>query len=86
MSIDVKLFDKLPDGTPVTSYTLSNSTGVSAKIIDFGCTFVNLWVKDKNGEVADVVCGFDDIHGYLNAGGYQGAIIGRVTNRIKNGK
>lgn len=86
MSIEVKLFDKLSDGTEVTAYTLSNSTGVSARIIDFGCTIVNLWVKDKNGNTADVVCGYDDMYGYMNAGGYQGAIIGRVTNRIKNGK
>lgn len=86
MSIETKFFDKLPDGTEVTAYTLSNDTGVSARILDFGCTIVNLWVKDAAGKVADVVCGYDDLNGYLNAGGYQGAIIGRVANRIRNGK
>lgn len=86
MSIEKKLFDKLPDGTEVTSYTLSGGSGVSVRILDFGCIIANLWVKDKNGNTADVVCGYDNLNGYLNAGGYQGAIIGRVANRIKGGR
>ena len=86
MSIDVKLFDRLPDGREVTVYTLANSTGVLARILDFGCIIANLWVKDANGNVADVVCGYDDINSYIVAGGYQGAIVGRVANRIKEGK
>ena len=84
--IKKELFGKLPDGREVYAYTLSNDTIVSARIIDFGGTVVNLWVKDKNGVTADVICGFDDIDGYLNAGGYQGAIIGRVCNRISGCK
>ena len=86
MSIEIKPFGNLPDGREVTAYTLSNNTGVSARILDYGCIIANLWVKDKNGITADVVCGYDDINGYLNGGGYQGAIVGRVANRIKNGK
>lgn len=86
MSIEVKLFDRLADGTEVKAYTLANSTGVSARILDFGCIIANLWVKDASGNVADVVCGYDDVNGYLVGGGYQGALIGRVTNRIRDGK
>lgn len=86
MSIEKKHFGKLPDGTEVTAYTLSNCSGLSAKILDLGCIITNLWVKDKDGNTADVVCGYDDLFGYLNAGGYQGALIGRVANRIKNGR
>ncbi len=86
MSIEAKLFDKLPDGRKVTAYTLANSTGVSARILDYGCIIANLWVEDKDGNIADVVCGYDDMYGYLNAGGYQGAIVGRVANRINGGK
>lgn len=84
--IKKELFGKLPDGTEVSAYTLSNGSIVSARIIDFGGTVVNLWVKDKEGSVADVICGFDGIDGYLNAKGYQGAIIGRVCNRIHNSR
>lgn len=86
MSIEINKFGTLPDGTDVTAYTLANSSSVSARILDYGCIIVNLWVKDSAGNIADVVCGYDDIDGYLAGGGYQGAIVGRVANRIKDGK
>lgn len=86
MSIEVSIFDKHPSGRDVTAYTLSNGSKASARILDFGCIIANLWVKDSAGNIADVVCGYDDISGYLNGGGYQGAIVGRVANRIGNGK
>lgn len=79
-------FGKLPDGRETFLYTLSNESGTSAAVSDFGGTVVKLLVKDKNGRAVDVVCGFDSLDGYLNAGGYQGAIIGRVCNRIHNCK
>ena len=84
--IEKRSFGRLPDGREAFIYALSTESGVSAEISDFGCTVVRLLVKDKNGETVDVVCGFDSIDGYLNAGGYQGAIIGRVCNRIHDCK
>ena len=75
-----------PCGSEVYAYTLSNDSIVSARITNFGGTIISLWVEDKNGKKNDVVCGFDTIEGYLTSGGYQGAIIGRVTNRISNSK
>lgn len=86
MSLETKFFGKTPDGRTITAYTLSNQSGVKARVIDYGCTVVNLWVKDKSGKVADVVCGFDDIEGYLKADGYHGATVGRVCNRIHDSK
>ena len=84
--IKKELFGSLPNGTEVYAYTLSNNSIVSARIIDYGGIVVNLWVKDSQGNTADVVCGFDDIESYLNAGGNHGALIGRVCNRIGNSK
>ena len=75
-----------PCGSEVYAYTLKNDSITSARITNFGGTIINLWVKNKEGKTYDVVCGFDDIEGYLTSGGYQGAIIGRVTNRISNSK
>ena len=79
-------FGRLPGGSEVYLYTLSNSSKVSAKITNYGGIIVNLFVEGKDGVVRDVVCGFDDLDGYLNADGYQGAIIGRVVNRIKKAR
>ena len=79
-------FGMSPCGSEVYAYTLENDSIVSAKITNFGGTIISLFVEDKNGKKHDVVCGFDTIDGYLTSGGYQGAIIGRVTNRISNSK
>lgn len=84
--ITKKSFGFLPDGTEVFSYILENASGVSAEIADFGGTIVRLLVNDKDGMPVDVVCGFDNVDGYLTAGGYQGALIGRVCNRIHDCK
>lgn len=73
-----------PSGSEVYAYTLENDSGVSARITNFGGTVINLWVQGRDGQRRDVVCGFDSLDGYLTAGGYQGAIIGRVTNRISH--
>ncbi len=79
-------FGKLPCGCEVTAYTLENGTHTSARILNYGGIIANLWVKDKDGNPADVVCGFDTIDGYLTSGGYQGALIGRIGNRIGGAK
>lgn len=79
-------FGFLDDGREVSLYTLENSSGVSADISDFGATVVRLFAINSKGEKVDVVCGFDSVDGYLNASGYQGAVIGRVCNRIHNSK
>ncbi|MBQ7669546.1 MAG: galactose mutarotase [Clostridia bacterium] len=84
--IEKKYFGKTPEGREVYTYTLNNGSGVVPVISDLGGTIVNLFVKDKNGAVTDVVCGFDKAEDYFTAYGYQGAIIGRVCNRICNSK
>ena len=82
--ITKELFGELKDGREVFLYTLKNSQGASVKIMSLGATIVSINVPDKNEIFADVVCGYDDVDSYLNNSGYQGAIIGRYGNRIKN--
>lgn len=84
--ITKKSFGNLPDGRETFIYTLENKSGVKADISDFGATVVRLFAENTKGETVDVVCGFDTVEGYLKASGYQGAVIGRVCNRIHNSK
>jgi aldose 1-epimerase len=65
-------------------WTLTNKNGLIAKLTDFGATLVELHVPDKNGEMADIVQGFDDVAGYAGSQ-FAGATVGRVGNRIDNG-
>jgi aldose 1-epimerase len=82
-------FGKMPDGTPVEIYTLSDGDH-EARITTYGGVLVSLKVPDRNRKMADVVLGFDDVAGYVaNFNGasdaYFGAIIGRYANRIAHG-
>ena len=85
MSIKKELFGT-HRGCDIYKYTLENENGMSVVISNFGATILSINVPDKNGEVADVICGYDDLQSYIDADGYQGAIIGRVGNRICRGK
>jgi aldose 1-epimerase len=85
--VKVTNFGKTADGVPVKQYTLTNSKGVVVKLISRGATLTEWHVPDKNGQMADVVFGFDDVAGYESkSNGYFGATTGRVANRIAGGK
>ena len=85
MNIEKKLFG-IHDGREVDVYTLTNDNGMSADIITFGGAIQKLIVPDRDGKLADVVCGYDDLDSYVGGDGYQGALIGRFGNRIGKGK
>lgn len=82
--ITKEFFGNMPNGDEVYEYTLENKSGASVKILTLGGILRAINVPDKNGVLADVVCGYDDVNSYLTCGGYQGALIGRYGNRIKN--
>lgn len=73
------------DGKKVKQYTLSNGV-VKAEIITYGAAIRSFGINDKDGKFTDVVLGYDTLEEYVANGGYFGAIIGRVCNRIGKGK
>ena len=79
-------FGKLNDGREVFKYSLKNGSGMQVEIINYGAIVTNLYVKDRNGVLADVVLGYDSLQGYVNDKSYFGAIVGRYGNRIAKGK
>lgn len=79
-------FGKLPDGTEVDLYTLTNARGMVAKVATYGGIVTELHVPDRNGKLGDVVLGFDNLEAYVKGHPYFGCITGRVANRIANGK
>ena len=84
--ITQKSFGRLTDGREVTLFTLTNSHGTTANIINFGAIVTHLFIKDKEGRMEDVVLGYDSIEGYENDSFYLGAIVGRFGNRIARGQ
>jgi aldose 1-epimerase len=75
-------FGRLPDGTEVGLYTLTNSSGMEVGVIDYGGIVTSIKVPDRQGTRADVVLGFDSLAGYVKNPPYFGAIVGRYANRI----
>lgn len=71
------------EGKAVERYTLSNRSGVSLQVITYGAIITSLRVPDRDGKLADVVLGFDDLQAYVADSPYFGAIVGRVANRIR---
>lgn len=75
------------DNKEVHLYTLTNKNGVSVRIMNYGGYVTNIMVPDKNGEMGDVVLGFDSLPGYLQQGNpFMGCLVGRYANRIANGQ
>lgn len=86
MKIQKELFGNMPDGRAVYKYTFTNKGGASVAILSLGGIVHQAFMPDRNGVFHDVVCGFDTVEGYLTGGGYIGALIGRVGNRIADAR
>ncbi|MCC8073460.1 MAG: galactose mutarotase [Clostridiales bacterium] len=87
MSIKKENFAKLENGDSVELYTITNKNGASVCLQTLGAGIHSLFVPDKNGVLADVVLGFDNVSDYVNPDyGYQGLTVGRWANRIRDGK
>ncbi len=86
MSITVNKFGTLPDGSIASVYRIQAATGACVDITDYGGAVMRLFVPDREGHLGDVVCGYDSLDSYVRADGYQGALVGRVGNRIAGGR
>ena len=80
-------FQTTVDGKKVDLYTLTNGT-ITMQVTNFGARVVSLWTPDREGKMADIVVGYENIDRYVNNKGerFFGAPVGRVGNRINKGK
>jgi len=77
-------FGKTAAGEKVHEYTLRNENDVTVKLITFGATMTSLITPDREGNLSDIVLGYDDIAGYESDPIFSGCIVGRFANRISN--
>ena len=82
MTVTTSIFGHTKQGETVTAYRVENRTGMQLTVLDYGATIQSLRVPDRRGELTDVVLGYDTVAEYEENGGYLGATIGRVGNRI----
>ena len=73
---------------PTALYTLTNANGMEVCITNFGGRIVSILVPDNQGQMKDVVLGFDKVSDYFPHNNQTdfGAAIGRYANRINQGK
>ena len=84
MAITKQSFGKSTDGTEVFLYEITNTSGATMKVTDFGAILVSLMVPDENHKLRDVVLGYDTVEGYYENPPHFGSPIGRNGNRIGN--
>lgn len=74
------------DGKEVNLYVLTNAKGLVMKATNYGAIVTELHVPDRSGKFSDIVGGYENLDGYVKKTPYFGATIGRVANRITNGR
>ncbi len=81
--VEKSFWGNTKEGAPIYLYTLTNDNGVMVQLTNYGATVVSLYVPDKEGNLGDVVLGFDSVSDYEKP---FGATIGRYGNRIAGGQ
>ncbi len=79
-------FGKTNSGAEASLYRVMGLGGMIIDFSDHGARAVRIYAPDKNGNLADITTGFNDVSGYEKYNGEFGATIGRFGNRIGGGK
>jgi len=83
--LEKKNFETEINGKKSDLFVLTNEAGMEVCITNFGGRIASIMVPDKDGNMKDVVLGFDSIQDYINVPSDFGAAIGRYANRIGQG-
>ncbi len=80
------IYGKTSDGKTVYQFECINSQGNKMTLISYGATMTSLEMPDRNGKTANIILTCSDMEGWENCTSYFGCSVGRVCNRIKEGK
>ncbi len=86
MIIQKESFGTTKNGQEIFIFTVSNQNHITVKIMTYGGIITSIMAPDKQGKLADVTLGFNNLENYLKKHPYFGAIIGRYGNRIAEGE
>lgn len=86
ISIEQQIWGVSPEGEAIILYTMTNSTGASVGLTNYGAAIVSVIVPDKNGVLSDVALGYGKWQDYIADGPASGKSVGRYANRIARGK
>ncbi len=86
MKITASEFGTTNTGEMIHIYHLENTSGAYVEIIDLGCRLVKIVVPNRQKTMTDVCLGYNTPAEYERDAVYLGAVVGRVANRIKDGR
>lgn len=85
--MDAKNFQATVNGKETQLFILKNNQGHEVAVTNYGGAIVALMVPDRNGNLANVIQGYDNIQDFLNAPEpFLSTLIGRFGNRICKGQ
>ena len=84
LKVSRKSYGRTAAGEKVHEFILQNGNGITVKLINYGATLTSLVTPDRDGKLADIVLGYDDIRGYESDPIFSGCVVGRFANRISN--
>ena len=84
--ISQSLFGATANGNKVYRIRITNNSGACVDLLNYGCTITSIHITDRNNQLTDVCLGYDTLREYEQNDGYLGAAVGRVANRIKDGR
>ncbi len=86
MNVEKRFFGKTAAGETAELFTLDNDRGMEVQITNYGGTVTSIKTPDREGNVAEVTLGFNNLAQYETYTAYYGCIVGRFANRIENGR
>lgn len=78
-------FGKTEQGELVKLFTLENDHSLTVKVSSYGATVTSIICPDRDGKLADITLGFDNLQQYISGHPYLGVTCGRFANRIAGG-
>ena len=85
--LNPKDFQTEIDGKMTDLYILKNKNGYEVAVTNYGGSLVAIMVPDKDGQVANVIQGHDNIQDAINSPEpFLSTLVGRYGNRIAKGK
>lgn len=85
--LNPKDFQTEIDGKKTDLYILKNQNGYEVAVTNYGGSLVAIMVPDKDGQVANVIQGHDNIQNAIDSPEpFLSTLVGRYGNRIAKGK
>ncbi len=83
--VQSEIWGQTSDGRDVRLFSLT-AGGLTVRVINYGAILVGVEAPDRDGNMEDVVLGFDSLASYLGRHPRFGSLIGRYGNRISDAR